>query len=123
MKLRYLAICVLALAIVAFSSFGFIFLSSEVSTANYSNWSQLPKITVQLANDTVLDGGTRTDRRTSDPTIVGKISKSGTVTKLLASFQKTGKENFIDVTSTLKRNGGFELNFAILEQVNGGVLK
>lgn len=123
MKFRYLAICALVLAVVIFSSFSFAFLSTEVATANHPNCSKLPKISAQLANDTVLDDGTRTDSRTSDPTIEGKVSKSGTVTKLLASFKETGIENFVDVTSTLKRNGDFELDFATLEQVNGGALK
>lgn len=123
MKLKYLAICALALAVVVISSFGFVFLSSEVATANHPSCSKIPKISAQLANDTVLDGGTRRDGRTSDPTIVGKVSKSGTVTKLLASFKETGIQNFVDVTNTLKRNGDFELDFATLEKVNGGVLK
>ncbi|WP_460205503.1 hypothetical protein [Scytonema sp. NUACC21] len=59
-----------------------------MATANHTNCGNLPKISDQLANDTILDGGTKTDGRTSDPTIAGKVSKSGTIVKLLASFEE-----------------------------------
>lgn len=78
-----------------------------------------PIITAHLANDT---GSSATDGITSDPSIRGTVTDTGTVASFRAGFNDTPDAQFVDILSALQPDGSFVLNRARLEQVNGGPL-
>lgn len=78
-----------------------------------------PDLMAVLANDTTFDGGTNSDRITSDATISGTVTDRSTVTRLQASFDD---RTFVDVTDSLEANGSFSLERSQLELLYGGPL-
>lgn len=77
--------------------------------------SRPPLINAGLANDT---GTSNNDGITSDPTIVGTINDSSTIT----SFRASLGGNFLDISSQRQVDGSFELELDELQAINGGPL-
>ncbi len=77
-----------------------------------------PTIAAQLANDT---GASSTDKITSDPTVKGSLTESGTVTRFTAGLDSTQPANFTNVLSNLQSDKTFTLTSATLMQINGGM--
>jgi DNA-binding beta-propeller fold protein YncE len=88
-----------------------------------ANSRRQPSITAKLKNDTVIDGGTRRDRITSDPTITGRVRGDLQGMKLFASLKEAPLSEFTQVPDSLiNPQGKFTLDMPFLEQVNSGIL-
>lgn len=88
-----------------------------------ANRLRQPSITAKLKNDTIIDGGTRKDSITSDPTITGKIRGDLQGMKLFASLKEAPLSEFTEVPDSLiNPKGNFTLDMPFLERVNNGVL-
>jgi len=79
-------------------------------------------IAATLKNDT----GTPGDSITNDPTIIGRVTDLGRVTRLryTIDFDVNSDEapEYSNILSLLEANGTFELSGAAIEQFNGGPL-
>jgi RHS repeat-associated protein len=80
-----------------------------------------PALQARLAHDTAA-GGTNNDGITSDPAVTGSVTDTSGVASFHAGFDATQVSGFVDVLADLRPGGGFTLDRARLDQVNGGPL-
>jgi len=79
-----------------------------------------PAIAATLTNDT---GTSNNDRITSNPTISGTVTDSGSITSFRAGFNDTPTAEFADITPLLNSSGSFTLDRAQLETINRNPLR
>ncbi|MCM1981745.1 T6SS effector amidase Tae4 family protein [Lyngbya confervoides] len=80
-----------------------------------------PIIEARLANDTA-PVGTNEDRLTYDPTIRGQVRDSSPIKEFKAAIGDQPLSDYVDISTYLQPDGSFELNRAVLEDMNGGTL-
>ncbi|MCY2990701.1 MAG: Ig-like domain-containing protein, partial [Planctomycetota bacterium] len=80
-----------------------------------------PQLTVQLANDTAILGGTNTDGLTSDPTVTGQLFGPSPVVALSASIDASAQNTLIDVSASIAGDS-FTLAPEVMERINGAPL-
>ena len=91
-------------------------LSTQTSTTG-------PAIAAALADDTQgPTSGTTSDGITSDPSILGSIVTSGSLSSFKAGFDATPTANFTSILGDLTSSGTFYLNPGVLAQIDGGAL-
>jgi cyclophilin family peptidyl-prolyl cis-trans isomerase len=79
-------------------------------------------LTAGLADDTAGPGGSTSDGITSDPSILGTASGSGSPVTLHAGFDSAPATSFVDISSLVGSGGSFFINESQLFQISGGTL-
>jgi cyclophilin family peptidyl-prolyl cis-trans isomerase len=79
-------------------------------------------LSAALADDTAGPGGSVSDGVTSDASVRGTVTTTGTLTSLTAGLDSTPAASFTSILGNVTSGGNFFLNGGILNQIAGGSL-